>query len=83
MSQSNQGKSLKGKDLITVGIFSAIYFATGQLTVVILVSFVTSCLLAGLSRLALNYDTFRGSLMLRTIMGKCLRGITEFLQNPT
>ena len=36
MSQSNQGKSLKGN-----------------------------------------------SLMLRTIMGKCLRGITEFLQNPT
>lgn len=31
MSNSTNGKMLKGKDLITIGIFSAIYFVTGHL----------------------------------------------------
>ncbi len=123
MSQSSNGKSkektLKGKDLITIGIFSAIYFvinfifmllsglhpllwilmpglialfsgipfllmcakvqkpgavllmglitgliyfATGQFTVVILITFVLGCGLGELTRFLSHYGGFRGSI---------------------
>lgn len=118
MSNMRTDKKLKGKDLITIGIFSAIYFvinfifmlcggihpvmwmlmpgfiavfagipfmlmaakvqktgavflmgfitgliyfATGQFTVVILISMVVSCGLAELSRYVTKYNSFKGN----------------------
>lgn len=118
MSDISMDKKLKGKDLITIGIFSAIYFvinfifmvsggihpilwvlmpgtialfagipymlmvakvqktgavflmglitgliyfATGQFTVVILISMVVSCVLAEITRAATKYSSFKGN----------------------
>lgn len=118
MSDISMDKKLKGKDLITIGIFSAIYFvinfifmvsggihpilwvlmpgtialfagipymlmaakvqkpgavflmglitgliyfATGQFTVVILISMVVSCVLAEITRTATRYSSFKGN----------------------
>ena len=118
MLNTKNGKTLKGKDLITIGIFSAIYFvinfafmllgglhpmmwilmpafialfsgipfmlmcakvqkpgavllmglitgliyfATGQFTVVILVTFVIACGLGELTRILSRYDSFKGN----------------------
>lgn len=118
MSNSKNGKGLKGKDLITIGIFSAIYFvinfafmlmggihpvlwmlmpgfiavfagipfmlmaakvpkpgavflmglitaliyfATGQFTLVILVSMASACILAEVVRGMTKYDSFKGN----------------------
>lgn len=118
MSNSKNGKGLKGKDLITIGIFSAIYFvinfafmlmggihpvlwmlmpgfiavfagipfmlmtakvqkpgavflmglitaliyfATGQFTLVILISMASTCILAEVIRGMTKYDSFKGN----------------------
>ena len=61
MSNSTNGNMLKGKDLITIGIFSAIYFVTGQFTVIILVSFVIACGLGEIVRSVTRYNSFRGN----------------------
>ncbi len=118
MSNSKNGKGLKGKDLITIGIFSAIYFvinfafmlmggihpvlwmlmpgfiavfagipfmlmaekvqkpgavflmglitaliyfATGQFTLVILISMASTCILAEVIRGITKYDSFKGN----------------------
>ena len=118
MSDMNTDRRLKGKDLITIGIFSAIYFvinfafmlvggfhpvlwmlmpaliavfagipfmlmvakvqkpgavflmglitaliyfATGQFTLVILITMATSCILAEIARMATKYNSFKGN----------------------
>ena len=118
MSETKQNRTLKGKELITIGIFSAIYFAinfvfmvsggfhpimwilmpafialftgipfmimaakvqkpfavaimgaitaliyfaTGQFTMVILITFVISCMLAEVCRAATKYNSFWGN----------------------
>lgn len=118
MSNSKNGKGMKGKDLITIGIFSAIYFvinfafmlmggihpvlwmlmpgfiavfagipfmlmaakvqksgavflmglitaliyfATGQFTLVILISMASTCILAEVVRSMTKYDSFKGN----------------------
>ena len=58
---NTQKKGMTGKDIITVGIFSAIYFVTGQFTVVILIAFAVSCILAELCRICSHYRSFRGN----------------------
>lgn len=87
MSDVSTDKKLKGKDLITIGIFSAIYFvinfafmllggihpvlwilmtaliyfATGQFTLVILISMASTCILAEIVRAVTKYNSFHGN----------------------
>ena len=103
MSEVSTDKKLKGKDLITIGIFSAIYFvinfafmllggihpvlwmlmvakvqkpgavflmglitaliyfATGQFTLVILISMASTCILAEVVRMVTKYNSFKGN----------------------
>ena len=48
--------------VVLMGIITAlIYFVTGQFTVVILIAFAVSCILAELCRICSHYRSFRGN----------------------
>lgn len=92
MTKQSANKKMRGKDLITIGIFSAIYFvinfafmlmtakvqklgavflmglitaliyfATGQFTLVILISMASACILAEVARVLTGYNSFSGN----------------------